>query len=93
MEVQQFATRHVVLGIHQVEITVHWMHDDAIGHTHLLQFLRIGKTGANQLMATHIDNAIRARILLGLLVITNAIEIEGIAYDAEVGNLCIHATI
>ena len=35
-EMQQFATRHVVLGIHQVEVAVRRMYDDAVGHTHIL---------------------------------------------------------
>ena len=34
-EVQQFTTGNIVLGIHQIEITMDGIHDDTIWHTNL----------------------------------------------------------
>ena len=36
VEVQQLAARHVVLRIHQVEVVIRRMYDDAVGHAHVL---------------------------------------------------------
>ena len=40
-EMQQFTTRHIVLRIHQVEVAMQRVHDDAIGHAYLADLWRI----------------------------------------------------
>ena len=57
-EMQQLTAGNVVLCVHQVEVAMQRVDDDAVRHTYLADLRGIGETGANDLMATHVDDAV-----------------------------------
>ena len=85
-EMKQFATRHVVLGIHEIEITMDGVYDDAVWHTDLIDFWRIGETSAYNLVGSYVDYTIGYGIRHSYLAPLTAIEIERVAYDAEIAD-------
>ena len=85
-EMKQFTARHVVLGIHEIEITMDGVYDDAVWHTDLIDFWRIRETGAYNLVGSHVDDAIGDGIRHRYLASLTAIEIERVAYDAEIAD-------
>ena len=85
-EVQQFATRYIVLRVHEIEIAMYGVHDDAIGHTDLADLRCIGERGADYLMGAHIDDAVGDGIRHRDFAPLAAIEIEGVAHDTEVAD-------
>ena len=85
-EMEQFATRHVVLGIHEIEITMDGVYDDAIWHANLTDLRGIRETGAYNLVGSYVDDTIGYGIRHSYLAPLTAIEIERVAYDAEVAD-------
>ena len=85
-EMKQFTARHVVLGIHEIEITMDGVYDDAVWHTDLIDLRGIRETGAYNLVGSHVDDAIGDGIRHRYLAPLTAIEIERVAYDAEVAD-------
>ena len=65
------------------------MHDDTIGNGNGRQVR--GKVGRFHLHGLGVDDAIAHRILLRCLTPLRPIEIEGVAYDAEIADRCIEA--
>ena len=57
-KVKQFATRHIVLRVHQVEVAVYRVYDDAIGHSYLTDFGSIRQTGTDNLVGPDVDDAV-----------------------------------
>ena len=85
-EMKQFTTRHVVLRIHKIEITMDGIYDDAVWHTDLIDFWRIRETGANNLVGSYVDDTIGYGIGHRYLAPLTAIEKERVAYDAEIAD-------
>ena len=85
-EMKQFTTRHVVLSIHEIEITMDGVYDDAVWHTDLIDFWRIGETSAYNLVGSYVDDTIGYGIRHSYLAPLTAIEIERVAYDAEIAD-------
>lgn len=91
-EVQQFATGNIILGIHQIEITMDGIYDDAVWHADLCHLRCIGQRGTDYLMGTHVDDAISDGVLHRHLTPLTTIEIEGVAHDAEVADGLLQTT-
>ena len=85
-EVQQFTAGDIVLGIHQVEVPVNGIHDDAIGHTDLLDLRGSGEAVGDNLVGTYIDDAVSDGILHRHLAPLTAVEIERVTHDAQVAD-------
>ena len=75
-EVQQFTTGDIILGIHQIEIAMDGIHDDALGHTDLTDLWCIGKRRRDNLMGSDIDDAVCNGILHRHLTPLTTIEIK-----------------
>ena len=89
MEVQQFATGHIVLCIHDIEVAVNRVDDNAIRHLDAGN-LRCGKElGRNRLVRSHVDNAVSYLIGERLIIERHTHIIKGIANDAHIGDCCI----
>ena len=91
-EVQQFTAGNIVFGIHQVEVTVQRVDDDAVGHADLTDLWGIGETCADNLMSAHINNAVGDGVRHRHLAPLAAIEIEGVAHDTEVADGLVQIT-
>ena len=74
-EVQQLATRYVVLGIHQVEVLVDGINDDAVWHADLAYLWCTGEASADNLMGTHVDDAVGNGIAHGYLAPLTSVEV------------------
>ena len=82
-EVQQFTTGDIILGIHQVEIAMDGIHDNAVWHTDLADLWRLRELGANHLMAAHIYDAIGNGVRHRHLTPLTTIEIKRIAHNTK----------
>ena len=75
-EMKQIATRHVVLCIHKIEISMNGVYDDTVWHTDLTDLWRIRETGAYNLMGSYVDDTVGDGIRHRYLTPLTAIEIE-----------------
>ena len=78
-EVQQFTTRYIVLCIHQVEVALQRIHDDAVWHTDHLDLFRRREAVAHQLMSTNVDDAVGDGICHRQFTPLRAVEVERVA--------------
>ena len=75
-EMKQFTTRHVVFCIHDIEIVMDRVYDDAVWHTDFTDLWRIRETGAYNLVGSYVDDTIGDGIRHRYLAPLTAIEIE-----------------
>ena len=75
-EVQQLTTRYIVLRVHQVEIALQRVHNDAVGHADIADLRGIREAGADHLMSAHIDDAVGDRVLQSDLTPLTAVKIK-----------------
>ena len=85
-EMKQFTTRHVVLSIHEIEITMDGVYYNAVWHTDLTDFWRIREAGVYNLMSSYVDDTIGYGIRHSYLAPLTAIEIERVTYYAEIAD-------
>ena len=88
-EMKQFTAGHIVLGIHEIEITMDGVDDNAVRHADLTDLRGSREAGADNLMSSDIDNTIGDGIRHRDLTPLTTVEIEGIAYDAQVADCLI----
>lgn len=91
-EVQQLTTRYIVLRIHQIEVALQRIHDDAVWHTDIADLWGVGEAGADYLMASHIDDAVGDRVRHCHLTPLTAIEVERVAHDAQIADSLVQMT-
>ena len=77
-EVQQFTTRHIVLGIHHVEVACLWIYDNAIRHLHLRQLWGCRQLRGHHLMSADVDDAIGLGVRID--------KVERVSNDTQVAN-------
>ena len=91
-EMEQLTAGNVVLGVHQVEVAVQGIDDDAVGHAYLLDLGGGGETGADHLVSAYIDDAVGDGVGLRQVTPLGTVEVEGVAHDAEVADGLIQAS-
>ena len=81
---QQVTTRHVVLRIHQVEVALIRIDDDAVRLNHGIRLRCCGQAVVRHLMSRHINNAQCPLVLHCVIVELHTDEIQRVAYDTYI---------
>ena len=67
-EMKQFAARHIVLGIHDVEVLIDWIHDNAIRQAYLAHLWSGAQMVCHLLMSPYVYYTITYGVALKNLV-------------------------
>ena len=85
-EMEQLTAGNVVLGVHQVEVAVQGIDDDAVGHAYFFDLRGAGEAVADYLVSAYVNDAVGDGVGHRLLTPLRTVEVEGVAHDAEVAD-------
>ncbi len=85
-EAEQFAARHIVLGIHDVEVLIDWIHDNAVRQAYLAHLWRGAQMVSHLLMSPHVYYTITYGVALKYLAPGRADIIQGVTNDTHIAD-------
>ena len=85
-EVEQFAARHIVLGIHDVEVLIDRIHDNAVRQAYLAHLWRVAQMVSHLLMSPHVYYTITYGVALKYLAPGCAYIIQGVTNNTHIAD-------
>ena len=85
-EMKQFAARHIILGIHDVEVLIDWIHDNAVRQAYLAHLWRVAQMVSYLLMSPHVYYTITYGVALKYLAPGRADIIQRVTNDTHIAD-------